>query len=70
MCSQNDVSHVTSSVTVTNDSILYLQLFKVPSLPNVFKKSKDSDHEGSSTGAEEEASFSSEYSGGKRVSKR
>lgn len=44
------------------------KLFKVPSLPNVFKKSKDSDHEGSSTGAEEEASFSSEYSGGKRSS--
>ncbi|XP_018517220.1 synaptotagmin-like protein 3 isoform X1 [Lates calcarifer] len=43
-------------------------LFKVPSLPNLFKKSKDSDHEGSSTGAEEETSFGSEYSGGKRGS--
>ncbi|XP_040920000.1 synaptotagmin-like protein 3 [Toxotes jaculatrix] len=43
-------------------------LFKVPSLPNLFKKSKDSDQEGSSTGAEEETSFSSEYSGGKRGS--
>ncbi|XP_029983614.1 synaptotagmin-like protein 3 isoform X2 [Sphaeramia orbicularis] len=43
-------------------------LVKVPSLPNLFKKSKDSDHEGSSTGAEEEASYSSEYSGGKRGS--
>ncbi|XP_039981593.1 synaptotagmin-like protein 3 [Xiphias gladius] len=44
------------------------RLFKVPSLPNLFKKSKDSDQEGSSTGAEEETSFSSEYSGGKRGS--
>ncbi|XP_069030114.1 synaptotagmin-like protein 3 isoform X2 [Embiotoca jacksoni] len=44
------------------------KLFKVPSLPNLFKKSKDSDQEGSSTGAEEETSFSSEYSGGKRGS--
>ncbi|XP_037605798.1 synaptotagmin-like protein 3 [Sebastes umbrosus] len=43
-------------------------LFKGPSLPNLFKKSKDSDHEGSSTGAEEETSFGSEYSGGKRGS--
>ncbi|KAM6992590.1 synaptotagmin-like protein 3 [Tautogolabrus adspersus] len=43
-------------------------LFKVPSLPNLFKRSKDSDHEGSSTGAEEETSFGSEYSGGKRGS--
>ncbi|XP_071775142.2 synaptotagmin-like protein 3 isoform X1 [Centroberyx gerrardi] len=43
-------------------------LTKGPSLPNLFKKSKDSDQEGSSTGAEEEASFSSEYSGGKRGS--
>ncbi|KAM9339649.1 synaptotagmin-like protein 3 isoform 2-T2 [Symphorus nematophorus] len=43
-------------------------LFKVPSLPNLFKKSKDSDQEGSSTGAEEETSFGSEYSGGKRGS--
>ncbi|XP_020484070.2 synaptotagmin-like protein 3 [Labrus bergylta] len=43
-------------------------LFKMPSLPNLFKKSKDSDHEGSSTGAEEETSCSSEYSGGKRGS--
>ncbi|XP_068433540.1 synaptotagmin-like protein 3 [Clinocottus analis] len=43
-------------------------LFKGPSLPNLFKKSKDSDHEGSSTGAEEETSCGSEYSGGKRGS--
>nr|XP_046228592.1 synaptotagmin-like protein 3 [Scatophagus argus] len=43
-------------------------LFKGPSLPNLFKKSKDSDQEGSSTGAEEETSFGSEYSGGKRGS--
>lgn len=45
-----------------------MQLFKVPSLPNLFKKSKDSDQEGSSTGAEDETSFGSEYSEGKRVS--
>ncbi|XP_028253126.1 synaptotagmin-like protein 3 [Parambassis ranga] len=44
------------------------RLFKVPSLPNLFKRSKDSDQEGSSTGAEEDTSFSSEYSGGKRGS--
>ncbi|XP_030261663.1 synaptotagmin-like protein 3 isoform X1 [Sparus aurata] len=43
-------------------------LVKGPSLPNLFKKSKDSDLEGSSTGAEEETSFGSEYSGGKRGS--
>ncbi|KAF3702979.1 Synaptotagmin-like protein 3 Exophilin-6 [Channa argus] len=43
-------------------------LCKVPSLPNLFKKNKDSDQEGSSTGAEEETSFSSEYSGGRRSS--
>uniref|UniRef100_UPI0037E97340 synaptotagmin-like protein 3 n=1 Tax=Semicossyphus pulcher TaxID=241346 RepID=UPI0037E97340 len=43
-------------------------LFKVPSLPNLFKRSKDSDQEGSSTGAEEETSCGSEYSGGKRGS--
>ncbi|XP_034555535.1 synaptotagmin-like protein 3 [Notolabrus celidotus] len=43
-------------------------LFKVPSLPNLFKKSKDSDQESSSTGAEEETSFGSEYSGGHRGS--
>ncbi|XP_026196733.1 synaptotagmin-like protein 3 [Anabas testudineus] len=43
-------------------------LSKGPSLPNLFKKSKDSDQEGSSTGAEEETSFSSEYSGGWRGS--
>ncbi|XP_029351633.1 synaptotagmin-like protein 3 [Echeneis naucrates] len=43
-------------------------LFKVPSLPNLFKRSKDSDQEGSSTGAEDETSFGSEYSGGKRGS--
>ncbi|XP_028997535.1 synaptotagmin-like protein 3 [Betta splendens] len=34
-------------------------LSKVPSLPNLFKKSKDSDHDGSSTGGEE-TSFSSD----------
>ncbi|XP_034435359.1 synaptotagmin-like protein 3 isoform X2 [Hippoglossus hippoglossus] len=45
-------------------------LFKVPSLPNLFKKSKDSDQEGSSTGAEEETSFGSEFSGRKRGSKQ
>ncbi|XP_041661184.1 synaptotagmin-like protein 3 isoform X2 [Cheilinus undulatus] len=43
-------------------------LFKVPSLPNLFKKSKDSDQESSSTGAEEETSGGSEYSVGKRSS--
>ncbi len=48
---------------------LFFQLFKGPSLPNLFKKNKDSDQEGSSTGAEEETSFGSEYSGGKRVSR-
>ncbi|XP_008277722.1 synaptotagmin-like protein 3 isoform X2 [Stegastes partitus] len=40
------------------------KLFKVPSLPNLFKKSKDSDQDSSPTGTEEETSFSSEYSGG------
>ncbi|XP_060947756.1 synaptotagmin-like protein 3 isoform X1 [Limanda limanda] len=44
------------------------RLFKVPSLPNLFKKTKDSDQEGSSTGAEEETSFGSECSAGKRGS--
>ncbi|XP_044025967.1 synaptotagmin-like protein 3 isoform X2 [Siniperca chuatsi] len=43
-------------------------LIKGPSLPNLFKKSKDSDLEGSSTGAEDQTSLSSEYSGGKRGS--
>ncbi|XP_034383840.1 synaptotagmin-like protein 3 isoform X2 [Cyclopterus lumpus] len=43
-------------------------LFKGPSLPNLFKKNKDSDQEGFSTGAEEETSCGSEYSGGKRGS--
>lgn len=47
-----------------------LQLYKGPSLPNLFKKSKDSDLDGSSTGPEEETSFGSEYSGGKRVRDR
>lgn len=42
-----------------------VQLYHGPSLPNLFKK--DSDQEESSTGAEEETSFGSEYSGGKRV---
>ncbi|KAM9840836.1 synaptotagmin-like protein 3 [Aulostomus maculatus] len=45
-----------------------IQLFKGLSLPNLFKKNKDSDQEGSSTGAEEETSFGSDYSGGKRGS--
>ncbi|KAM7367753.1 hypothetical protein PAMP_014030 [Pampus punctatissimus] len=43
-------------------------LFKGPSLPNLFKRSKDSDQEGSFIGAEEETSFGSEYSGGNRGS--
>ncbi|XP_029902769.1 synaptotagmin-like protein 3 isoform X2 [Myripristis murdjan] len=43
-------------------------LTKGPSLPNLFKRSNYSDQEGSSTGAEEEASICSEYSGGKRGS--
>ncbi|XP_026174746.1 synaptotagmin-like protein 3 [Mastacembelus armatus] len=77
--SQNDVrgdrlkvdNHFTSSNQKSlsdTDINKASNLFKVPSLPNLFKKSKDSDQEGSSTGAEEEASFSSEYSGGKRGS--
>ncbi|XP_077949302.1 synaptotagmin-like protein 3 isoform X2 [Gasterosteus aculeatus] len=41
-------------------------LFKGPSLPNLFKKSKDGDQEGSSTRAEEETSCGSGYSGGNR----
>ncbi|KAM9355203.1 synaptotagmin-like protein 3 [Pholidichthys leucotaenia] len=44
------------------------KLFKIPSVSNLFKKNKDSDQESSSTGAEEETSFSSENSGGKRGS--
>lgn len=47
--------------------LLTIQLYHGPSLPDLFKKGKDSDQEGSSTGAEEETSFGSEYSGGKRV---
>lgn len=47
--------------------LLLIQLHHGPSLPNLFKKAKDSDQEGSSTGAEEETSFGSEYSAGKRV---
>ncbi|XP_033505065.1 synaptotagmin-like protein 3 isoform X1 [Epinephelus lanceolatus] len=43
-------------------------LFKGPSLPNLFKKNRDSDQDGSSTGAEEETSCGSEYSGGRRGS--
>ncbi|XP_013871181.1 synaptotagmin-like protein 3 [Austrofundulus limnaeus] len=43
-------------------------LSKGDSLPNLFKKSKDSDQDGSSTGAEEETSFSSEHSVGTRGS--
>ncbi|XP_042358880.1 synaptotagmin-like protein 3 isoform X2 [Plectropomus leopardus] len=46
----------------------YSNLLKGPSLPNLFKRSKDSDQEGSSTGAEDETSCGSEYSGGKRGS--
>ncbi|XP_041832755.1 synaptotagmin-like protein 3 [Melanotaenia boesemani] len=53
-----------SDTNINKSSIL----FKVPSLPNLFKKNKDSDHESYSTGAEEETSFSSEHSGGKRGS--
>ncbi|KAM8831210.1 synaptotagmin-like protein 3 isoform 1-T2 [Spinachia spinachia] len=41
-------------------------LFKGPSLPNLFKKSKAVDQEGSSPGAEEETSCGSEYSGGNK----
>ncbi|KAM4521940.1 synaptotagmin-like protein 3 isoform 2-T2 [Odontesthes bonariensis] len=59
-CTQKSLSETDISKSST--------LFKVPSLPNLFKKNKDSDHEGSSTGAEEETSFSSEQSGGKRGS--
>lgn len=47
--------------------LLIIQLHHAPSLPNLFKKGKDSDQEESSTGAEEETSFGSEYSEGKRV---
>lgn len=47
--------------------LLMVQLYHGPSLPNLFNKAKDSDQEESSTGAEEEPSFGSEYSGGKRV---
>lgn len=47
--------------------LLIIQLHHGPSLPNLFKKGKDSDQEESSTGAEEETSFGSEYSEGKRV---
>ncbi|XP_037541481.1 synaptotagmin-like protein 3 [Nematolebias whitei] len=43
-------------------------LSKVDSLPNLFKKFKDSDQDGSSTGAEEETSFSSEHSIGNKGS--
>ncbi|KAM3603164.1 uncharacterized protein V6R79_017589 [Siganus canaliculatus] len=43
-------------------------LFKGPSLPNLFKKNKDSDQESSSTGGEEETSFGSDCSVGKRGS--
>uniref|UniRef100_A0A7N6ABR6 Synaptotagmin-like 3 n=1 Tax=Anabas testudineus TaxID=64144 RepID=A0A7N6ABR6_ANATE len=57
--SQNASSHELKCEHVNTDR---------PSLPNLFKKSKDSDQEGSSTGAEEETSFSSEYSGGWRGS--
>ncbi|XP_070705800.1 synaptotagmin-like protein 3 [Pempheris klunzingeri] len=58
-------SHKSLSDTDINKS---RNLFNRLSLPNLFKKTKDSDHEGSSTGAEEETSFGSEYSGGKRGS--
>ncbi|XP_056151145.1 synaptotagmin-like protein 3 isoform X2 [Lampris incognitus] len=43
-------------------------LSKVSSLTNLFRRSKESDQEGSSTGAEEEVSLGSEYSGGRRGS--
>ncbi|KAF7666128.1 hypothetical protein LDENG_00120010 [Lucifuga dentata] len=44
------------------------KVIKVPSLSSLMKKSKDSNQDSSSTGAEEETSFTSEYSGGKRGS--
>ncbi|XP_057679311.1 synaptotagmin-like protein 3 [Corythoichthys intestinalis] len=44
------------------------KLYQGNSLPNLFKKSKDSDHDGSSTGAEEETSNSSENSDRRRGS--
>ncbi|XP_076024095.1 synaptotagmin-like protein 3 isoform X2 [Genypterus blacodes] len=43
------------------------KLIKVPSLPNLLKKSRDSHQDGSSSEAEEETSFSTEYSGGTKV---
>ncbi|XP_028295722.1 synaptotagmin-like protein 3 isoform X2 [Gouania willdenowi] len=51
-----------SDISKTSD------LLKFPSLPNLFKKNKDSDQEGSSTGADDDTSISSGYSGGKRGS--
>ncbi|XP_077366328.1 synaptotagmin-like protein 3 isoform X1 [Festucalex cinctus] len=45
-----------------------VKLYHGPSLPNLFKRSKDSDQEGCSTGAEEETSNSSDHSDGKRGS--
>lgn len=47
--------------------LLIIQLHHGPSLPNLFKKGKDSDQEESSTGAEEETPFGSDYSEWKRV---
>ncbi|XP_029318426.1 synaptotagmin-like protein 3 isoform X1 [Cottoperca gobio] len=61
-------SHYTQMSLSDTDINKTSTLFKGPSLPNLFKKSKDSDLEGSSTGAEEETSCGSEYSGGKRGS--
>ncbi|XP_068197887.1 synaptotagmin-like protein 3 [Antennarius striatus] len=43
-------------------------LLKGTSLSNLFRKPKDSDQEGSSTGPEEDTSLGSEYSGGNRGS--
>nr|XP_057912601.1 synaptotagmin-like protein 3 [Doryrhamphus excisus] len=43
-----------------------VKLYQGPSLPNLFKKRNDSDQEGSSTGAEEESSISSDNSDGKQ----
>ncbi|XP_068609850.1 synaptotagmin-like protein 3 [Brachionichthys hirsutus] len=43
-------------------------LFKGKSLSNLFRKGKDSDQEGSSTGPEEDASLGSEYPAGNRGS--
>lgn len=61
------LERITRITNQNNHYLLIIQLYHGPSLPNLFKKAKDSDQEESSTGAEEETSFGSEYSGGKRV---